>query len=156
MPSVCFYFQVHQPYRIKNYGFFDIGLDHRIFDEEKNRQILDKVSAKCYLPTNALMYDLIKKHNGAFRISYSISGVALEQFRDYRPDVMDSFKKLVDTGCVELISETYYHSLSFLYSKSEFDRQVTQHREMLWEHFRFEPTVFRNTELIFNNEIACV
>ena len=154
MPSVCFYFQVHQPYRIKNYGFFDIGLDHQLFDEEKNRQILDKVSQKCYLPANALMLDLIKKHNGAFRIAYSISGVALEQFRDYRPDVMESFKKLLDTGCVELISETYYHSLSFLYSKSEFDRQVNQHREMLWEHFKVEPKVFRNTELIYNNEIA--
>lgn len=154
MPSVCFYFQVHQPYRIKNYGFFDIGLDHQLFDEAKNRQILDKVSHKCYLPTNELMYKLIKKHKGAFRISYSISGVALEQFRDYRPDVMDSFKKLVDTGCVELIEETYYHSLSFLYSKSEFDRQVQQHKDMVQTHFGVTPRVFRNTELIYNNEIA--
>ncbi|MGX1931001.1 glycoside hydrolase family 57 protein [Flagellimonas sp. 2504JD4-2] len=156
MTSVCFYFQVHQPYRIRQLDFFDVGRCKNVFDVIQNRAILDKVSEKCYLPTNRLMLDLIEKHEGAFRISYSISGVALEQFERWRPDVLESFKKLVQTGCVELLSETYYHSLSSLYSKREFEMQIKEHRNMVKKHFGITPTVFRNTELIYNNEIASV
>jgi alpha-amylase len=154
MTSVCFYFQVHQPFRIRNYGYIEIGSNHFYEDYEKNFEILNKVADKCYLPTNTKMLKLIKRHNGKFRISYSISGVALEQFEQYRPEVIESFKKLVDTGCVEILSETYYHSLSFLYSKQEFERQVKKHFQKVKLHLGVEPTTFRNTELIFSNEIA--
>ncbi len=154
MPSVCFYFQVHQPFRVKRYSFFDIGKDHFYEDDEKNRLILDKVSEKCYLKTNRKMLELIQRHKGKFRITYSISGTALEQFEIHRPDVLQSFKDLADTGCVEFLSETYYHSLSFLYSKTEFKRQVEMHRAKIKELFNVTPKVFRNTELIFNNELA--
>ena len=116
MPSICFYFQVHQPFRIKNYSFFDIGKDHFYEDDEKNRVVLNKVSEKCYLKTNQKMLSLIRKHKGKFRISYSLSGTVIEQLEIYRPDVLQSFVDLAETGCVEFLAETYYHSLSYIYS----------------------------------------
>jgi alpha-amylase len=154
MPSVCFYFQVHQPFRIKNYSFFDIGHSHIYEDDKANGEILNKVSDKCYLKTNQKMLELIRRHNGNFRISYSISGTAIEQFEKYRPDILQSFIDLANTGCVEFLSETYSHSLSFIFSKSEFKRQVQKHKEMIKKYFNQEPKVFRNTELIYNNELA--
>ena len=154
MTSVCLYFQVHQPFRIREYNYTEIGVDHFYEDYEKNVSILNKVAEKCYLPCNALMLDLIRRHNGRFRISYSMSGTVLEQFEKYRPEVIESFKKLVETGCVEILSETYHHSLAFLYAKNEFERQVKKHDEKVKEIFGVEPKVFRNTELIFSNEIA--
>jgi alpha-amylase len=154
MPSICFYFQVHQPFRLKHYDCFKIGHDHSYEDERKNQEILDRVSTKCYLAANRTMLSLIKRYKGKFRIAYSISGTALEQMEIYRPDVLRSFQDLAKTGCVEFLSETYYHSLSFLYSKTEFIRQVGKHKEKIEELFGQTPTVFRNTELIYNNEIA--
>jgi len=154
MPSICFYFQVHQPFRIKNYSFFDIGENHFYEDDKKNIEILNKVADKCYLKANKKMLELIHRHNGKFRISYSISGVAIEQFEKYRPDVLQSFIDLSATGCVEFLSETYSHSLSFIYSKNEFVRQVNKHAEIIKKYFNQVPMVFRNTELIYNNELA--
>jgi len=154
MPSICFYFQVHQPFRLKPYDCFKIGHDHEYEDEAKNRDILDRVSEKCYLTTNRLLLDLIEQYRGKFKIAYSISGTALEQMEKYRPDVLRSFQDLAKSSCVEFLSETYHHSLSYLYSKDEFIRQVGLHREKIQQLFRQTPTVFRNTELIYNNEIA--
>lgn len=154
MPSICFYFQVHQPFRLKPYDCFKIGYDHDYFDEAVNRAVLDRVSAKCYLPSNQLMLDLIRKYDGRFKVAYSISGSAMDQFEQYRPDVLRSFQELAATGCVEFISETYTHSLSFLYSKEEFVRQVGMHRQRIETLFGQTPTVFRNTELIYNNALA--
>jgi alpha-amylase len=154
MPSVCFYFQVHQPYRLRHYSFFDIGHSHLYEDESKNREVMNKVADKCYIPTNRKMLELIRRHDGNFRISYSISGVALEQFAQYRPDVLQSFVELAATGCVEFLSETYAHSLSFIYSKQEFARQIKKHASLIRSYFGQEPKVFRNTELIYNNELA--
>ena len=154
MTSICFYFQVHQPFRINNYSFFDIGQNNHYEDDFKNEEILNKVANKCYLKTNLKMLDLIKRHEGKFKISYSISGTAIEQFEKYRPDVLQSFIDLANTGCVEFLAETYSHSLSFVYSKNEFVRQVKKHGEMIKKYFNQEPKVFRNTELIYNNELA--
>ena len=154
MKSICFYFQVHQPYRLKKYTVFDIGKSDEYFDVKLNREIMQKVAKKCYLPTNNLMLNLIKKHNGKFKISYSITGTALEQFEKYCPEVLESFKELAKTGCVEFLSETYYHSLSFLYSKEEFKEQVELHKKKIKELFGQTPKVFRNTELIYNNDLA--
>jgi alpha-amylase len=154
MPSICFYFQVHQPFRIKNYSFFDIGNSHEYEDDQKNREIMNKVADKCYIKTNEKMLDLIQRHKGKFKISYSISGTAIEQFEKYRPDVLESFIRLANTGCVEFLSETYYHSLSFIYSKDEFKRQIEKHAAVIKKYFNQEPKVFRNTELIYNNELG--
>jgi len=154
MVSVCFYFQVHQPFRLRNYSVFDIGNNANYFDEKKNKEVMQKVARKCYLPANKTMLDLINRHNGNFKISYSISGVAIEQFEKYAPEVLDSFMDLNDTGCVEFLNETYYHSLSFLYSKEEFRDQIKLHQKKIKSLFKQTPTVFRNTELIFNNELA--
>ncbi|MDQ3046932.1 MAG: glycoside hydrolase family 57 protein [Bacteroidota bacterium] len=154
MPSICFYFQVHQPFRIKEYSFFDIGTTHFYEDEKKNEEIMNKVADKCYLKTNQKMLELIKRHNGKFKISYSISGTAIEQFEKYRPDILQSFIELSKTGCVEFLAETYSHSLSFIYSKNEFKRQVKKHGEIIKKYFNQVPKVFRNTELIYSNELA--
>jgi len=154
MTSVCIYFQVHQPFRMTNYRVFDIGKHANYFDEKKNEEITKKVAAKCYLPANKLMLDLIAKTNGKFKIAYSISGTALEQFERYAPEVIESFKELAKTGCVEFLGETYYHSLSFLYSQKEFEEQVKKHDKKIKELFGQRPRVFRNTELIYNNELG--
>ena len=152
MASVCFYFQVHQPYRLRRYSVFDT--DRHYFDDTKNAEICRKVAHKCYLPANRMLLDTIRVHEGRFRIAYSITGVALEQFIRYAPEVMDTFHQLNDTKCVEFLDETYYHSLSFLYSREEFRAQVEAHRELIKKTFNQEPRVFRNTELIYNNDLA--
>ncbi len=155
MISICIYFQVHQPFRLKkNYSFFDIGKQHDYEDESENRAVMRKVAKKCYLPANALMLKLIHRFQGDFKVSYSISGMCLEGFERYCPEVIDSFKALTDTGCVELINETYYHSLAYLYSKKEFRAQVRAHKDKLKSLFGVTSKTFRNTELIYNNELA--
>jgi alpha-amylase len=154
MKNICFYFQVHQPFRLKNYRFFNIGEDHYYYDDYANRSIMRKVAEKCYLPTNQLMLDLINAHGGKFKIAYSLSGVFIDQMEMYAPDVLDSFKQLAETGCVEFLSETYAHSLSALKSKNEFYNQIAAHKEKIKKHFGQEPQVFRNTELIYSDKIG--
>ncbi len=154
MRTICFYFQVHQPFRFRRYRFFDIGNDHYYYDDYSNESILHKVAQKCYLPANALMLETIQKHAGRFKFAFSISGIAMEQFKLYAPEVLESFRKLADTGQVEFLSETYAHSLSSLKSRDEFERQVIAHRDLIKEHFGQEPKVFRNTELIYSDEIG--
>ncbi|MBD3310773.1 polysaccharide deacetylase family protein [Candidatus Woesearchaeota archaeon] len=154
MVSVCFYFQVHQPVRMRRYPVFDIGRDSDYFDHKKNEQVVKKVAKKCYLPTNRLINELIRKTRGKFRVSYSITGTALEQFQEFAPEVIESFKELADTGHVEFLSETYYHTLAYLYSKQEFREQVSLHKKMVRKHFKQTPRIFRNTELVYNNELA--
>jgi alpha-amylase len=152
MASVCFYFQVHQPYRLRRYSVFDT--DRNYFDEFKNEEICRKVAERCYLPANQLMLDAIRNHEGRFRIAYSVSGVAIEQFERNAPEVLESFFELNSTGCVEFLNETYYHSLAFLYSREEFRAQVEMHRRLMKKLFGQEPRIFRNTELIYNNDLA--
>jgi len=154
MKAICFYFQVHQPYRLRTYRFFDIGASNDYFDEYANRTIMRKVAEKCYLPTNQVLYDLIQAYGSNFKISFSISGTALSQFEQYAPDVLESFRQLVATGSVEILSETYSHSLSALTSKEEFTAQVMAHRELVQRHFGVTPRTFRNTELIYSDHIG--
>ena len=154
MVSVCMYFHVHQPYRLAKYKLFDIGKNHDYFDDKKNEEIIHKVAKKCYLPTNRLLLNLINRHKGEFKVSFSVTGTVLEQFEKYAPEVLQSFKDLADTGQVEFVTETYYHSLSYLHSKQEFEEQVQQQTSKIQELFGQTPKVFRNTELVFNNEMA--
>lgn len=154
MASVCFYFQVHQPMRLRHYTVFDSH--DQYFDDDKNGEICRKVANKCYLPANRLILDLVRRHNGRFRVSYSITGVLLEQLERYCPEVMSTFDALARTGCVEFIGETYYHSLSFLYSRTEFAEQITKHSDTIENLFGARPRIFRNTELIYNNDLANV
>lgn len=154
MASVCFYFQVHQPNRLRQYTFTD-G-DGGYFDNSKNAEVCRKVANKCYLPTNRLMLELIERHKGRFKIAYSITGVLLEQLQLYSPETIASFENLASTGCVEFLGETYYHSLAFLYSSKDFIKQVNQHRRTIKQLFNQTPRVFRNTELIYNNNLPPV
>jgi alpha-amylase len=152
MASVCFYFQVHQPFRLRRYSVF--ATDPFYFDNEANERIVRKVADKCYRPTTAKILDLVRRHEGRFRVAYSISGVCIEQMKQWAPDVIDLFKALAQTGACEFINETTHHSLSFLYSRAEFDQQVAAHEQLVRETFGVTPTVFRNTELIYNDELG--
>lgn len=154
MRTICLYFQVHQPFRFRTYRFFDIGNDHYYYDDYSNESILRKVADKCYLPANKLMLDLINKHKGKFKVAFSISGIAIEQFKLYAPDVLESFKQLADTGHVEFLAETYSHSLTSLRNNDEFIQQVSEHKRLTKELFGQEPKVFRNTELVYSDEIG--
>lgn len=152
--SICLYFQVHQPTRLRLYRFFDIGKDSHYYDDFANRTILKRVAQKCYLPMNRTLLKAIKDSKGKFKVAFSISGSVLDQFDRYAPEVLDSFKELSDTGCVEFLCETYYHSLASIGSPSEFEFQVRKQKEAVENYFGVTPTTFRNTELIYSDAIG--
>ena len=152
--SICLYFQVHQPTRLRLYRFFDIGKDSHYYDDFTNRTILHRVAQRCYLPMNKILLDLVKKHGGDFKVTFSITGSALEQFDRYEPEVIDSFKELAATGCVEFLAETYYHSLASLANEGEFKHQVEKHVKAIEDHFGVTPKAFRNTEMVYSDSIG--
>ena len=154
MKTVSLYFQVHQPLRLKTYRFFNMGKDHNYLDVSANRSIMQRVAAECYLPMNNLLLRLINENEGRFKVTFSISGLAIEQFRSYTPEVLDSFRALAATGCVEFLAETYSHSLSSLISPEEFKKEVDAHIALMKEEFGYTPTAFRNTELIYSDQIG--
>ena len=154
MKTICLYFQVHKPWRLKTYRFFNMGKDHNYLDELTNRSIMQKIARQCYLPMNALLLKLIRENKGKFRCTFSLTGTVVEQFRAYAPEVLESFKALAETGCVEFLGETYSHSLAALASKEDFKEQVKLHTAMIRKEFGMKPTSFRNTELIYSDDIA--
>jgi len=153
--TLCFYFQVHQPFRLRRYRFFDIGEDHNYFDDFNNRSIMRKVADHCYLPMNKLLLELITEYGNKFKVSFSITGSAIEQFELYAPEVLESFKKLAQTGCVEFLAETSAHSLVMDHEK-EFEHQVKLHNLLIKKHFGVTPTTFRLTELIYSDSIGAL
>ncbi len=157
--SIVLYLHAHQPLRVKPYSVFQAGSDHEYFNDEtphkdtNNRFIIDKVAEKSYIPTNEVLKELLLKHDD-FKVSLSITGTLIEQLEQFRPDILRSFQEIVATGKVEIVAETYYHSLAFFYSRAEFVRQVAQHQNKIREVFGVTPTAFRNTELSYNNDLA--
>lgn len=156
--AIVLYLHVHQPYRIRHYTIFDAGQNHDYFDaefdsRESNERILQKVADKSYLPTNARLLKLLEDHP-EFKVSMSITGTVIEQLEKWSPEALRSFQELTKTGRVEIVAETYHHSLAFFYSRSEFEEQVRMHREIVEKHFGQTPKVFRNTELAYNNDVA--
>ena len=156
MRTICFYFQIHQPFRLKRYRFFDIGNDHYYYDDFNNEEIIRRIAQRSYLPANQTILDMIKSSEGKFKVAFSISGVALEQLEMYVPEFIDSMRELVKTGCVELLSETYAHSLASLTDNEEFINQIKAHDDKIEMLFGQRPKVFRNTELIYSDDIAAV
>ncbi len=154
MKNVCLYFQVHQPFRLKKYRFFNMGKDHFYFDDFLNRTVMQRIAKECYLPMNSLLLHLIEQSERKMRVSFSISGSAIEQFRQFAPEVLDSFKQLAATGCVEFLAETWAHSLASLKNRAEFERQVLQHCDEIESLFGVRPKSFRNTELIYSDHIG--
>jgi len=152
--AICFYFQVHQPFRLKRYRFFDLGHDHYYYDDFSNESIMRKVAENCYLPANEIILDLIQKNKGKFKVTFSLTGLVINQFRLYAPEVLDSFRKLAETGLVEFLAETESHSLASIKTRSEFEHQVSAHRAMVKEFLGVETTSFRNTELIYSDQIG--
>lgn len=157
--AVSLYLHVHQPYRVKPYSIFQAGNDHMYFNDQtpnqdtNNEFIIRKVAEKSYLPTNMVLQQLLEEHPG-FKLSLSLPGTVIEQFQAWAPDVLDSFKRLVSTGRVEIVAETYFHSLAFFYDREEFEAQVDMHKNIVKDVFGVEPTAFRNTELSYNNDLA--
>lgn len=157
--GITLYLHVHQPYRVRDYSVFDTSIDHNYFtdpdplSQHNNQKILNKVADKSYRPMNALLEKILNKHPD-FKVSLSITGTFIDQAEAWAPDVLESFKRLVATGQVEIVSETYYHSLAFFYSRTEFERQVEEHKQKIRDIFGVETSVFRNTELSYNNELA--
>jgi len=154
MRAICLNFQVHQPVRLKKYRFFQIGNDYHYEDDFQNKYLLNRIAEQCYLPMNKLLLELIKTHGDKFKVSFSISGTALDQFAQYNPEVLESFRKLAKTGNVEFLAETYYHSLSSLISPEEFKAQVTEHSKAIKKQLGYTPITFRNTEMIYSDDIA--
>jgi alpha-amylase len=154
MRSICLYFQIHQPLRLKRYRFFNIGNDHYYYDDYLNESITSRLAERSYLRANKLIMKMIKDYGQKFKIAFSISGITLDQFELYAPEVIESFQKLAATGCVEFLAETYSHSLVSLKSKDEFSRQVRNHVNKIKSLFGQEPRVFRNTELIYSDGIG--
>lgn len=157
--GIVLYLHVHQPYRVRNYSIFNTATDHNYFNDygsdndTNNEKVFHRVAEKSYRPMNALLEKMLNEHPD-FKLSLSISGTFIEQAKMWAPDVLDSFKRLVDTGKVEIASETYHHSLAFFYSREEFVRQVELHRQAIRDLFGVETTVFRNTELAYNDDLA--
>ena len=154
MKTVCLFFQIHQPFRHRRYRFFDIGNDHYYYDDYTNESIMRNIAQKSYLITNKLLLKLTTRLKDKFKVSFSISGLALEQFELYAPEVIESFQKLVKTGCIEFLTETYSHSLSSLKDKTIFAEQVKLHDQIIFRLFGQKPRVFRNTEMIYSDEIG--
>ncbi len=154
MKAICFYFQIHQPFRLKRYRFFDIGNDHYYYDDFANDDIVTRIAQRSYIPAAETLLRMIEATNGKFKCALSITGTALEQFEQYVPEFIDLLKKLADTGCVEFLAETYAHSLSSLADPEEFANQVKVHDEKIKELFGQTPKVLRNTELIYSDELA--
>lgn len=154
MKTVCFYFQIHQPQRLKQYRFFNIGNDHYYYDDYANEDVMHQMAEVSFVPANRLLLEMIQENKGKFKVAFSISGVALDQMEFYAPEVIDGFKQLADTGCVEFLSETQAHSLSSLIDPEEFKIQVEEHDKKIESLFGFKPKVFRNTELIYSDELA--
>ena len=154
MKTICLYFQIHQPFRLKRYRFFDIGTDHYYYDDFQNEEIIRRIAERCYLPANRTILEMINSSNGKFKVAFSISGIALEQLEIYMPEVIDSFKELAATGNVEFLSETYAHSLSSLGDPAEFKHQIKKQEDKIKTLFGVKPKVFRNTELIYSDDIS--
>lgn len=152
--TLCLYFQVHQPVRLRKYHFFDIGKNNDYYDDFANRTYTRKIADRCYLPANRVILELIKKYGKNFKVAFSITGLAIEQFQKYAPEVIDSFKELAATGSVEFLAETYSHSLACLVDEAEFKRQVKRHSEVMKDLFGMKPVTFRNTELVYSDEIG--
>lgn len=152
--TLCLYFQVHQPVRLRKYHFFDIGKSTAYYDDFANRTITQRVAERCYLPANQMMLNLIKKYGKNFKVSFSISGMAIEQFQKYAPEVIESFKALAQTGSVEFLTETYSHSLASLVDEKEFAEQVKKHAALIKDVFGYKPVTFRNTELVYSDKIG--
>ncbi|HCE57601.1 MAG TPA: alpha-amylase [Prolixibacteraceae bacterium] len=154
MKSVCLLFQIHQPFRHRRYRFFDIGADHYYYDDYTNDAVMTGISAKCYIPANQLLLKLADKLGDKLKISFSVSGVALDQFEMYAPEVIESFQQLAKTGCVEFLAETYSHSLASLKSNAIFREQVKLHNDKILSLFGQKPRVFRNTEMIYSDQVG--
>ena len=128
MRTICMYFQIHLPFRLRRYRFFDIGTEHYYYDDYSNESILRKVSDTSFLPANKVLLNAIKEHGDKFKVAFSISGPSLDQFELYAPDVLESFKELAATGQVEFLCETDSHSLVSLINRDEFEKQVINHK----------------------------
>jgi alpha-amylase len=155
MTSICMFFQVHQPFRLHSICPDNLSGFYRFFDKRSNKEIFERIAQKCYIPANRILLDSLDKHKGEFSFSLSVSGTLLEQCEIWGKEVLEGFQQMAETGLVEFLDETFYHSLSSLFEdKTEFIEEVKEHRELMLDLLGVKPQIFRNTEMIYNNTIA--
>lgn len=152
--SICFYFQVHQPYNLRTYRFFDVGKRHFYYDEYRNRTEIRRRAERCYLPMNEIIMEQIKRYGDKVKYAFYFSGQAIEQMEQYAPEALESFKELVKTGNIELVAGTYGHTLASLHNLDAFKKQVADHKKLMKDTFGMTPKTFINTDFIYSNEIG--
>lgn len=154
MKTICLLFEIHQPFRLKKYRFYDIGADHYYFDDYANEEILKRNAYQSYIPAAKMLLEMIQSSNKKFKVALSLSGVVMEQFEMYCPEFLDCVRELVATGCCELTCEPYSHSLSSLQDPLDFQHQCKEQSRIIYETFKYKPRTFVNTGFIYNDEIG--
>lgn len=154
MKTVCLLFEIHQPFRLKKYRFYDIGADHYYYDDYANEEILKRLAYQSYIPAAKMLLEMIQTSEKKFKVALCISGVAMEQFEMYCPEFLDCVRELVATGCCELCCETYSHSLSSLVDPEDFKYQVELQKKIINDTFQYDSKTFVNTGFIYNDEIG--
>ncbi len=154
MKNICLLFEIHQPFRLKKYRFYDIGADHYYYDDYANEEILKRNAHQSYLPAAKMLLEMINASHKDFKVALSISGIAIEQCEMFCPEFLDAIRELVDTGCCELLCEPFSHSLSSLVDTDDFYEQIRQHKKILSEDFNYVPKTFVNTGFIYNDKIG--
>lgn len=154
MTTICLTFHIHHPYALKKYRFFDMGKDHAYYDDFANKTNTETLAENYYLETNQFLLDLMKIFKDKIKVNFAISGVTLQQFEDYSPELIQIFKTLANTGNVEFLGGTYAYSVAGLYSKPEYKQQINQHKEQIEKHFGLTPRSFCDTELLYSDDIG--
>ena len=156
MKTICLYFEIHQIIHLKRYRCFDIGRDHYYYDDYENERSITDIAERSYIPALSTLIDMAKSNDGAFKVALSLSGVGLEQLEIYAPKVIELLHKLNETGCCEFLCEPYSHGLSSLANEECFRDDVERMRKKVKQMFGQDPKVFRNSSLIYSNEIGAM
>lgn len=154
MKTICLYFEIHQNIQLKRYRFFDIGTDHYYYDDYEDERLITDVANRSYMPALEALGEMLKEHSGFFKVAFSLSGVGMEQLEIHAPQVLEKLQELNQTGCVEFLAEPYSHGLASLANEESFAKEVKRQCQKMKEYFGKEPKVFRNSSLIYSDDIG--
>ena len=154
MKTICLYFEIHQIIHLKRYRFFDIGTDHYYYDDYENERSISDIAERSYMPALETLHNMINENGKYFKVAFSLSGVGMEQLEMHAPQVLEKLQKLNETGCVEFLAEPYSHGLSSLVNEESFAADVKKQAAKIKEYFGKEPTVLRNSSLIYSDDIG--
>ena len=154
MKTICLYFEIHQIIHLKRYRFFDIGIDHYYYDDYENERSITDIAERSYMPALETLLDMIKQGNGYFKVTFSISGVGMEQLEMHAPQVIAKLQEINETGCAEFLAEPYSHGLSSLANEESFAADVKKQCDKMKDYFGKRPTILRNSSLIYSDDIG--